>query len=260
MSPLLPMLVAVVTASVAGSLHCIGMCGPLALLAASRTAGVRAGTWPKLIAFNAGRLVMYSLAGLAAGTVGLAIDWGSSLAGWQRAAAWSAGVLMIIFGTLQLLGLQRWWEGRVLGWFQASQMSGWLKRFSQFPPTWRAGLVGAMTSLLPCGWLHVFVLGAAGTGHPMTGLAVMLAFWLGTLPALVGVVLGFNFWKPMLARRVPVFMGAAMLVLGIYTLTGRTQVVFSAQQQLNRSETALQQALQTDPHSLPCCQNDAGQR
>src|SRR5690606_18807129 len=51
----------------------------------------------------------------------------------------------------------------------------------------RAALLGVSTGLLPCGWLYAFALSAAATGSARDGALVMAAFWLGSVPALVGV-------------------------------------------------------------------------
>jgi sulfite exporter TauE/SafE len=85
----------------------------------------------------------------------------------------------------------------------------------------RAWLTGVLTGLLPCGWLWAFVVMAAGTGSLAGGGLVMLAFWLGTVPAMVGLL---TFAGPTLARiraRLPALTAIALIVMGLGTLAYR---------------------------------------
>ena len=66
---------------------------------------------------------------------------------------------------------------------------------------WATGL---LTALLPCGWLYLFALFAAGTGSWLSGSVVMIAFWLGSVPALVAVVMSTKLLTGRLRQFVPV--------------------------------------------------------
>ena len=57
-------------------------------------------------------------------------------------------------------------------------------------PLPRALSTGLLTAFLPCGWLYLFALKAAETGSPLRGALFMIAFWLGSVPALVLVGAG----------------------------------------------------------------------
>ncbi len=89
--------------------------------------------------------------------------------------------------------------------------------------------MGAITGLIPCGWLWAFVITAAGTGSPVSGALVMLAFWLGTVPAMVGLL---AFAGPVLARlraRMPAVTAVALIALGLGTLALRWRDAGTAQ-------------------------------
>ena len=80
---------------------------------------------------------------------------------------------------------------------------------------WSRGLI---TGLLPCGWLWAFAISAAGTGSPVVGAMLMIAFWLGTVPAMVGVL---GLAGPVVARvraRLPLVTAFALIALGLATL------------------------------------------
>jgi len=85
----------------------------------------------------------------------------------------------------------------------------------------RAWLIGVLTGLLPCGWLWAFVVSAAGTAHPATGAMVMAVFWLGTVPAMTGVLALGGALVDRIRRRMPVISACVLIVLGVSTLASR---------------------------------------
>ncbi|RMF85708.1 MAG: sulfite exporter TauE/SafE family protein, partial [Planctomycetota bacterium] len=91
------LIAAVFVASLLGSLHCAGMCGPFVAFAVGADAGRTGGAW-RHVAYHGGRLVTYSLLGVAAGALGAALDLGGAWVGVQRTAAIVAGAIMVLFG------------------------------------------------------------------------------------------------------------------------------------------------------------------
>jgi len=89
-------------------------------------------------------------------------------------------------------------------------------------PAWRRGLVtGLVTTLLPCGWLYAFVALAGGTARPLAGALVMLVFWMGTLPMMVGLGLMAQSALGPLARRLPLVTAALLVIVGLMTVAGK---------------------------------------
>jgi sulfite exporter TauE/SafE len=210
----------VLVASLAGSLHCVGMCGPFVAFYAGGDASRGARRLASHAVYSAGRLAAYSALGLAAGSIGAALDLAGSLAGFQRAAAAVAGAVMIAWGVLALLRLR---GVRVLPVRAGS--SAWLQRAfrvaADSPPVLRAGAVGLLSGLLPCGWLWAFLVAAAGTGSAAGGVAVMAAFWLGTVPALVAVGFGAQLLGAPLRRYVPAVAAVLLVALGVLAIVSR---------------------------------------
>ena len=162
---------AVLIASFLGSLHCVGMCGPFALWA---THGGSARV--SLAAYHVGRLTTYLSAGLAAGVLGSMLEIGGEVAGYQSLAAKVAGGLLIFFGIARLLLLLPWFGGKPAAATVESKPSlvaTLLQRLKPViagrGPLARAYFVGFLTTWLPCGWLYLFVLIAAGTGEVPPG-------------------------------------------------------------------------------------------
>jgi sulfite exporter TauE/SafE len=221
---------AVVTASLLGSMHCVGMCGPLAIWASG--AGDRVSAAQMSLAttlYHLGRLLTYALAGVLAGAAGQLVDMGGQTLGLQLFAARVVGVLMIVFGLLRLLQLagQR---GAVQTNFvgptpQPNLVTRWLLKLRplvfRLPVPARGLATGLLTAFLPCGWLYLFALVAAGTGSMLMGAIVMFAFWIGTVPALVGLVTGTQVLALRFRRVIPVGAAVLLIVGGGYTASGR---------------------------------------
>ena len=218
---------AILAASLLGSLHCAGMCGGFVCFYAT---GLPAGRAPlhraaPHAAYNAGRLVSYVLLGALAGALGGQVDRVGALAGVGRLAAIVAGTLMVAWGAstilaargvaMPALGAPR----RVQAWFATA-----IHRLRDRPPALRALATGLLTTLLPCGWLYTFVVTAGGTGSPWRGALVMLLFWAGTLPMMVSVGLGAQTVFGPLRRRLPVLTAATVVVMGLFLIAGRVQL------------------------------------
>lgn len=188
----------VIAASALGSVHCLAMCGPLARVHSVRLAGTHA----------AGRLLTYSIIGGIAGGAGRIVDVAASFGGVQRGAMIVAACVLVLAGIGTLLGVRA---------PASKKFAGAVVKIRPRSDVRRAWWFGVLTGLLPCGWLWTFAVTAAGTGSVRGGIGVMIAFWLGTVPAMVGV-LGL-FGRVIVRARV---VGAiAMIVLGLGTLALR---------------------------------------
>src|SRR6056297_289102 len=174
---------AVLVASLLGSLHCVGMCGPLAIWATGNQHRVAS-----LTAYHLGRLTTYLSAGLMAGLLGSAITLGGDVAGFQSMAARICGGLLIFFGILRIAQLVPALQREASAQWKPSKVARWLHQakpvLASRGPLGRGYLAGLLTTWLPCGWLYLFVLVAAGSGSVFSAIGVMTAFWVGTLPAL----------------------------------------------------------------------------
>ena len=250
---MLTLAIAVLLASLLGSLHCVGMCGPFAIWA---THGGTART--SVAAYHGGRLTTYLSAGLVAGVLGSMVEVGGEIAGYQSLAAKIAGGLLIFFGIAKLLTLIPMFRGDVSE-VKPSAVASLLQRLKPIiggrGPLARAYFAGLLTTWLPCGWLYLFVLIAAGTGQVAHAMAVMGAFWLGTLPALTALALGARQLIPRFQSSLPIIAGVLLIVTGLYTATGRAAADLSTmvapQVDLTSSPDAW---MHWTDQPLPCCE------
>jgi hypothetical protein len=163
----------------AGSLHCAGMCGPLALAlppAGNSAAGFIAGR----LAYNAGRILTYCLLGAVFGLIGQ----GMLLAGVQRWVSLALG-LALLAGLAASRGLTQWIPVARLVNPLKSRMAVLLRQRSLVS----LGVLGLLNGLLPCGLVYVACAGAIATGHVSSGVAYMAIFGVGTVPMMLAVSL-----------------------------------------------------------------------
>jgi sulfite exporter TauE/SafE len=173
------------------------------------------------VAYNGGRLVSYLLVGVVAGTLGAGIENAALLVGISRGAAILSGALLLLWGStllLKALGVRVPTGSTRLG---QRLLAPALSRTRTASPTVRAGTIGVLSALLPCGWLYAFAVTAAGTGHVLGALGVMTTFWVGTLPAMATVGLGLQRLTGPVRTRLPMVTAVAVMLIGALSMAGR---------------------------------------
>ena len=208
----------VLLASLVGSPHCAGMCGGIAAFCGGAgSCGGRASVIATA-AYHGSRALSYAAVGAMAGAFGSLLDAGGTMVGLQRAAAVAAGVAVALVGVSLLCAAGGFDAGR-LG------LPGWARRAlaavhrsaAAMPPVRRGVVIGLATPLLPCGWLWAFALVAAGTGSPIAGAVVMVAFWAGTVPVLAVLGAGIAALGATRRRWLAALAGVAMIAVGVHT-------------------------------------------
>ncbi len=173
-------------AGLLGSGHCLGMCGPIVLLMENPQvqAADSKSTIRRLI-YNAGRGLFYMLLGTIAGALGLVLTKVAGVGPGLSILRILAALLVIALGLNLLINLQ------ILGYLEKSGTLLW-RRLSPLarhvlPISTPARALGAgfVWGALPCGLVYSAVAIAATTGSAIGGGLIMLAFWSGTLPALL---------------------------------------------------------------------------
>lgn len=165
---------AALVAGLITSLHCVGMCGPLACaimpLKGDRTDGQIVSSIYHLM-----RLLGYAALGALFGALGrLPVAW---LGG---AARWFPWVLVGFFVVVAFRWDRHLPRVPLLGDLYR-RVHTWGRARS---PVTAAGALGLATPLLPCGPLYMLVAVAMLSGSALRGLQFMLAFGLGTVPLL----------------------------------------------------------------------------
>jgi sulfite exporter TauE/SafE len=226
-------LLPVFVVGLAGSIHCVGMCGGIvtAMSATARPmpravipiASARVDALPHVLAYNAGRISSYMLAGALAGGLASGARNMAALAGVQLGFYWLANLMLVALG----LYLMNAWRGlavleqggRVL-WQRAQPViAPAMKTLMPADTAPKSYALGALWGWLPCGMVYSVLTTALLSGSAADGAALMLAFGLGTLPMLTGLgMLGARLQQAMQRRQVRIACGLLVLAFGVLGL------------------------------------------
>ncbi len=233
------------TTGLLGSLHCLGMCGgvsgtvalastdvakssrrpvPVAVVAVTATPAAFSAEI-NVLAFNAGRIASYAIAGALAGTVGGALGGigqggviSETLA--ARTALFVFANLMIIATGLYLMGMPQLLAPleRIGGhlWRHISPLT---RQLLPLRSAAHATLFGMVWGWIPCGMVYAMLLSAISAGSATGGMVTMFAFGLGTLPVMLATGWAAGSMRRWTRHpRVRQAAGAAVVVLGIVGL------------------------------------------
>ena len=199
-----------------GSVHCVGMCGPLAL----SLPGAAHARWryvAERLLYNVGRALTYTVLGAAVGGLGVLVSF-SGVQQWV-----SIGV-----GTLMIGGALIPWVSRRISRLEqvpARFLGRVLKPIQSLYRTGGSAAmlgVGILNGLLPCGFVYAALATAVTASDLYTSMAFMAAFGLGTIPAMFAVsMLGRLVsaqWRARLQALIPiglVIVGVLLILRGL---------------------------------------------
>jgi len=216
---------AVAGASLLGSVHCAAMCGGFV---AAYTDGEGASRTERVLShllYNTGRWVTYAALGAVAGALGSALDLAGRAAGVAEVAALATGILLVCWGLSGLSQGARLVRLKTRAPRASTRFfASFLARFRAQPRVARAAVLGFTSTLLPCGWLYAFAVLAAGTGSAVAGATLMSAFWLGSLPMMLGLGFSLQAAGRRLHARLPRLRAALVTLVGVATLLLRFQL------------------------------------
>lgn len=198
-----------------GSLHCIGMCGPIALALPSQSKS-KLSFYSGRILYNLGRVITYSIMGLIIGLIGQKIN----LAGYQQIVSITLGALILIAVLL---------PSNIKNYFirlKAVQLITKALQSSIGVLFRRGGQgslfgIGVLNGFLPCGFVYVALAGAVALNSIEKSILFMALFGVGTIPAMFSAsivtnLFGQNF-RGRIHRAIPIF---ASVLAVIFILRG----------------------------------------
>lgn len=193
----------ILTTSFFGSWHCAGMCGPIASILAQRN---------QLIQYHITRFIIYVLFGAMAGALG-AFFLGNSFNLLRLISAWLFGLVLIYMGikNLDLPLLRRIIPQSTL----LKKVIAQIQAFKLNQPGW---LIGALTILLPCGWLYTYIIAAVASKSPYAGAFIMALFFAGGLPALIAMPWMIKKTIQKSDTKQKKIAGGILILAGIYSL------------------------------------------
>ena len=239
MTESLPLIGAAFVTGLLGSAHCFGMCGGLSgLFAVNANAASLQRDIPMAITYNLGRILSYAFLGILVAAVGQSIVGGvPKLTGPVRLFS---GLLIVI------VGLQVAFNWRVLApvekagariWNRIAPAAKGLLPVTSMP---KALGLGLLWGWLPCGLVYSVLLLAATTANPAAGAVAMLAFGVGTMPAMIATGVSASKLAGFMSRR---RLGAGLLIviLGLATLAMPVAKLAGAEGHAQHGEHSMQQ-------------------
>lgn len=198
------------------SLHCVGMCGPIALMLPvdRNNEAIRI---LQIITYNVGRLTAYASLGLLFGILGKSFF----LAGMQQQLSIGVGVMMIIIAIVPEKELAKYNFSKpvykLISKVKSSLGNQFKKKtFSSF------FTIGLLNGYLPCGMVYVALFGAIAMNSIQLGIVYMVLFGLGTIPLMSLVTYISNLltvsFRSKIQRTIPVvtiFIGVLFIIRGL---------------------------------------------
>lgn len=193
-----------------GSVHCAGMCGPIAIalpLQGNTVAGKIFGG----SLYNLGRTLTYGIMGTIFGLLGQ----GVALIGFQQKVSVIMGSLMIISILFPALFKNQYSMEK--SWFSfVGKLKTTIGKMFSIRSYSSLFFIGMLNGLLPCGLVYMAIAGAIGTGNAAMGSAYMILFGLGTIPMLLGITLAGNLMSMAVRKRINKLIPVLVVIVGIF--------------------------------------------
>ncbi|MEM9395829.1 MAG: sulfite exporter TauE/SafE family protein [Pseudomonadota bacterium] len=195
----------------AGTGHCLGMCGGIVAALSLGTHKIQHTQW----AYQCGRITSYVALGALFGV----LAGGIAIAEWALALRYLAGALMVAMG----LALAELWRGVFVlergGAFLWNPIRKLSSGLLPIRSAWQSFALGACWGLMPCGLIYSALAWSATSQSASGGAALMGAFGLGTLPAMLATSFGASSVHALLRHRgIKLFTAWFLIGCGVWTL------------------------------------------
>jgi hypothetical protein len=215
MNEALPLLAAAFVTGLLGSAHCFGMCAGLSgLFAVNASVASLRPQIPMAVAYNTGRILSYAFLGIVVASLGQTVV--KAIPDIAAPVRFASGLLIVI------VGLQVAFNWRFLAplekagakiWNHIAPAAKGLLPVTSMP---KALGLGLLWGWLPCGLVYSVLLLAATTANAVNGGLVMLAFGVGTMPAMIMTGISASKLSLFMSRK---RLGAGLLIILIGLLT-----------------------------------------
>jgi len=203
------MLLSALILGLLGSFHCIGMCGPIAfMLPVDRKNSVKQVI--QISIYHFGRLLTYSLIGLAFGLVGK----GLYIFGLQQQLSIAIGIIMIIAVLIPYKTFNKYNFSKPLYRFISKIKTALGKELKKkTPDTFLT--IGFLNGFLPCGLVYMAILGAIASGSALEGSLYMFIFGLGTIPLMTIAIYFSRFLSSVVRMKIQKAIPVFVVIIGL---------------------------------------------
>lgn len=193
------------------SLHCVGMCGPIAIMIPNAIDGHDAAISRRIrniLLYNGGRTLTYMVYGAVFGLIGKSFSW----FGWQQQISIALGVLIMIGLLITLFSKQK--NNYFLNPVFSKIRNGFSILLGKKNASSLFG-IGLLNGLLPCGMVYLALAGATASGTSVDGAVFMGLFGLGTIPAMASLSFFGSILKPSVRQYTRKLFPAMMFFMAI---------------------------------------------
>lgn len=240
-------LIAGLVLGLTSNFHCLGMCGPIALmipLDRSSNAKVAGG----LFQYHLGRIAVYAVLGFAFGAIGLTMRF----IGWLQWLSIISGAILIVYA---------WWKYRGKS-SETSLFGGRLFKLLQKIRTWALNsnspfklfILGTVNGLLPCGMVYVALVNAVLADSYLTSGLAMTLFGVGTMPILLAVSIFGNKMKSFKSVRWSKIAPYMITIVGLLImLRGMNLGIKFISPKISMIEKVTEQGQKEEVQEMSCC-------
>lgn len=203
------MLLSALILGLMGSLHCVGMCGPIAfMLPVDQSNNYK--KFGQIFIYHFGRLMAYGIIGLIFGLLGK----GLSIFGIQQKLSIGIGILMIIIVLIPYKTFNKYNLSKPIYKIISkvkNQLGKELKKKS--PDTFLT--IGFLNGFLPCGLVYMALFGSIAMGDALQGSLYMMLFGVGTLPLMTAAIYFSNLLKGGIRQKVQKAIPVFVVIIGV---------------------------------------------
>ncbi|WP_350289244.1 sulfite exporter TauE/SafE family protein [uncultured Croceitalea sp.] len=203
------MILSAIIMGLLGSLHCVGMCGPIAfMLPVDRTNKTK--KFSQVLIYHFGRLLAYGIIGLVFGLLGK----GLYVFGMQQKLSIAIGILMILIVIIPYRTFSKYNLSKPIYKVISKVKNGLgeaLKKKS--PDTFLT--IGFLNGFLPCGLVYMALFGAIAMGNALEGSLYMLLFGLGTIPLMTTAIYFSGILKGNLRKKVQSMVPVFVVIISV---------------------------------------------
>jgi sulfite exporter TauE/SafE len=190
------------------SFHCIGMCGPIAMMLPIDRSNQTKKVF-QILLYHLGRLTAYGMLGLFFGILGK----GLFLAGFQQKLSIFVGIMMIIFVIVPEKKLAQYNFSKPIYKLISKVKSHLGAQFKRKSPD-ALFTIGLLNGFLPCGLVYAALFGAIAMQSELLGVAYMVLYGIGTIPMMSAVVLISNFITVPVRNRIQKLIPIVVILIG----------------------------------------------
>lgn len=192
-----------------GSLHCVGMCGPIAfMLPVDRSNNFKKLT--QIFIYHTGRLMAYSIMGLVFGFLGK----GLFVFGMQQKLSVLIGIIMIVVVLIPYKTFGKYnFSKPVFRIISKVKNRLGAALHKKTPDTFLT--IGFLNGFLPCGLVYMGLFGAIAMGNPWKGSLYMGLFGMGTIPLMTSAIYFSGLLKGTARQKIQKMIPVFVIVIGV---------------------------------------------